>query len=392
MLHPSVGLPDHLRANERGTFTEDSVIRRLPEIARRTSDELDLEEPYHTAVETLAAEVNSGAITQVDEPNAPDAGDWFGYVEPYEGMSWLDVPWFFAETYFYRRLLAATGYSQNGSRKSVDPFAFQKRTALDGAARLAAALEQIDDMAGLLHAALWANSVDLSLWPADDDDAADRIAAVLGSDRTTRLLVDDTSASVERLSGQRPRAQIVLDNAGAELIADLAVAAQVLRRDGTVTFHAKPHPTFVSDVTPDDLLETIELLAGPRSPAPNIGGTLLAGKTTGNLTVQTHPFWVSPLPFWRCPSDLVDQLSGADLVVVKGDANYRRLLGDLHWDPTTPFAAVVRPLQPTVAIRTSKSLVEAGLTADTIARASNTDPDWMVNGEWGMIQLAEEVS
>ena len=104
-----------------------------------------------------------------------------------------------------------------------------------------------------------------------------------------------------------------------------------------------------------------------------------------------HPFWVSPLPFWECPADLVDTLAAADIVLSKGDANYRRLLGDLHWDPTTPFEDIVRPLQPIVALRTSKSMVGAGISPETVARATGTDPEWMSNGQWGMIQVAEEV-
>ena len=51
--------------------------------------------------------------------------------------------------------------------------------------------------------------------------------------------------------------------------------------------------------------------------------------------------------------ELAETISRASLVISKGDANYRRLLGDAHWDPATPFAqAVAYFLAPLVALRT----------------------------------------
>jgi hypothetical protein len=84
-------------------------------------------------------------------------------------------------------------------------------------------------------------------------------------------------------------------------------------------------------------------------------------------------------------------MAGADLVISKGDANYRRLLGDLHWEPTAPFSEIVRPLQPVLALRTAKSLVAAGVDGVTVQRASATDPDWLTSGDWGMVQLAPAI-
>ncbi len=392
MLKPSLPLPDHLRGNETGTFTEDSVVRRLPEIARKTSADNQLDDHHRECVERLAEEIGSGVVTPVDEPEARDAPEWRKHVALYEGLSWVEAPWFFVETYFYRRLLAATGYSQTGVRKGVDPFALQKRTAFEGAVELAGRLgDSLDDGGVLLAAALWANRVDLSLWRAGEGDVDERTAAVMG-DGTDRLLVDDSGRVLDILERSGGDVHLVLDNAGAELITDLALATFVLERGGRVTIHAKPHPTFVSDVTLPDLAETIARLGQQETPAARIGETLVAARGRGTLRETTHSFWVSPLPFWDCPRDLADELASADLVIVKGDANYRRLLGDLHWAPTTPFSSIVRPLQPLVALRTPKSLVAAGLDQQTIDRAAATDPNWMTNGEWGMIQFADRVA
>jgi uncharacterized protein with ATP-grasp and redox domains len=392
MLPPTLPLPDHLRGNETGTFTEDSVIRRLPEIALRTIEDNELTGHRREQVERLADEINSGVITRLDELEASDWLAWVEYVSPYEGLKWVDVPWFFVETYFYRRVLSATGYSQPGERRGVDPFLLQKKTALDGAIDLATGLGGgIGDTRTLIGASLWSNRVDLSLWRAGEGDIDARTADVLGPDASSRLLVDHTDRAVESLGRRGANVHFVLDNAGAELVADLALAADVLGRNGRVTIHAKPHPTFVSDVTLPDLETTIQRLAGEPSTAANIGRAIIDGRKAGTVRESVHPFWVSPLPFWECPGDLVDTLADADVVVVKGDANYRRLLGDLHWDPTTAFTEIVRPLQPLLSLRTPKSLVAAGIAPEKVEEAAAIDPDWMSSGEWGIIQFVDEI-
>ena len=40
------------------------------------------------------------------------------------------------------------------------------------------------------------------------------------------------------------------------------------------------------------------------------------------------------------PPDLRDDFASADLTLMKGDLNYRRLVGDHLWPPTTPFTEV----------------------------------------------------
>lgn len=389
MTPPTTPLPQPLRGNEVGTFAEDSVIRRLPEIALRTAAENHLDQDRAAQVEALADEIGHGTLTRVNEPEAEDALAWASYVAPYLGMRWIDAPWFFVETYFYRRLLAATGYSQPGSRRWVDPFQQQKQMGLEGAFELAARLgDALDDAMTLLGASLWANRVDLSLWPAGEDAAGERTEAVLGSERRSRLLVDDSEVAAEILAIAGVNVHLVLDNAGAELVSDLALAANILSHQGRVTIHAKPHPTFVSDVTVPDLEQTIRRLAEETTSARDIAGVLARAGRTGHLEVDADPFWVSPCAFWECPPHLVDRLGAADLIIIKGDANYRRLLGDLHWHPTTAIDKIIRPPAALVALRTPKAEVVAGLTQSVIDSATATDPHWMVDGEWGMIQYA----
>jgi hypothetical protein len=83
------------------------------------------------------------------------------------------------------------------------------------------------------------------------------------------------------------------------------------------------------------------------------------------------------------------ELARSDLLISKGDANYRRLLGDRHWNFTTPFAEAAAPLPvPVLALRTLKSEVAAGLSQDQVERLDAEDPEWAVNGRWGLLQYA----
>jgi hypothetical protein len=83
------------------------------------------------------------------------------------------------------------------------------------------------------------------------------------------------------------------------------------------------------------------------------------------------------------------ELARADLVISKGDANYRRLLGDRHWAFTTPFDEVVSYFPaPVLALRTLKAEVACGLSAEQVEHLDNTHPDWLTSGEWGVIQFA----
>ena len=99
---PTMSLPEPLRGSELGTFTHDSVVNRMPEIGRRMLAENWFPASVASGVEALLESIPDGRIRQLSDHAAPDAGEWRAYIEPYEGQNWLQIPWFFAETYFYR--------------------------------------------------------------------------------------------------------------------------------------------------------------------------------------------------------------------------------------------------------------------------------------------------
>ena len=67
-------------------------------------------------------------------------------------------------------------------------------------------------------------------------------------------------------------------------------------------------------------------------------------------------YWAQPQPFWDMPAEVVADLKQSAMVFVKGDANYRRLLGDCQWELTTPFTTVAGYFPaPLCALRTLKA-------------------------------------
>jgi hypothetical protein len=299
--------------------------------------------------------------------------------ETLHGPGWLEVPFLWAESTFYHRLLSAVRYNADGPWRGVDPFAFLKNAEL-----ASAPLEGLADLSIVeaMHAALWGNQADLGFRIG--------VTAVTGSGvlgKADDLVVDETDAALAALTG---RVLVVADNAGRELLADLVLADHLLEsgRAGEVAVHVKPMPYYVSDATTADLVACLNRLAGGPPPGAALARRLRAAAADGRFTVTTHEFHCAPYGYERMPPDLAAVFASASVVVFKGDLNYRRLVGDLRWPPTVPFGETVAHFPaPVVALRTLKSDVIVGLTGDAVSRLDAESSDWRISGRYGLIQV-----
>ncbi len=156
-----------------------------------------------------------------------------------------------------------------------------------------------------------------------------------------------------------------------------------------VYLHLKPHPTFVSDAMIKDVHDTTSFLLASDTPQVKSFGQRLENHIQrGSLVLSEDYFWTSPLAFWEMPKAFKDELAHTSLLVIKGDANYRRLLGDRHWDMTTNIADIVCYLPVLmVALRTLKSEVAVGLKPEVVEELVKSDSCWLTNGQWGVIQF-----
>lgn len=248
-------------------------------------------------------------------------------------------------------------------------------------------------LAGMIKLMLWGNRADLSLSAGEVDETSVRESSSSPEVPKTMLLADNSSQvwnNIEKFDNWG----IILDNCGLELATDL-VFAEILLSSGcaeTVTLYAKSHPVFVSDCLTSDVEQHIEWVQEKLGDSCRLSDHY---HSSHKLKVVSDPFFTSGYKY-REISSKASSLDLAfrkhDLLVFKGDANYRRLLGEREWDPTTPFSKVVDyfPYASTLALRTLKYPLAAGIPADKLAQAKSTygDLDWNCTGQCGVVQLS----
>jgi hypothetical protein len=385
-------LPPPLLTSEPGSFAQNTLKVRIPRIILDTIESNSFPHHIRLALEELRAEILQGHIRPLEEA-APDKDFWNEISRDYIGRSWLDVPWYWAETFFYRRMLEATRYFQPDEWHGVDPYLPKKEAELKPNAAPHLLNETLRDLPSaaherfevLLHASLWGNRTDLSYNVSANIQRAERL-----EDERTNLLVDDTLRVWEYLQRKRRGHLVVIaDNAGTELMMDLALVDFLLTENlaENISLHLKQQPFFVSDAMPRDVASALAAMSHAGGQAQALARRVQHYLDTARLRLDTHWFYSTCLFYFQLPEDLWRLLRASDLAILKGDANYRRLLGDAHWSPTTPFAQVTKYFPaPLVALRTLKAEEIVGLRDGEAERLTQIDPQWMVNGKRGIVQ------
>eukprot|EP00934_Nitzschia_sp_Nitz4_P005999 Nitzschia sp. Nitz4//scaffold8_size234185//191279//192592//NITZ4_001289-RA/size234185-processed-gene-0.130-mRNA-1//1//CDS//3329559902//5989//frame0 len=423
---PNLPLPPPLCADQPGTWAHDTMSRRVDgEILERTfQDNRQVWEspPFETILEKFLKlrqdlQSNSPLVLLEDLPSDASAErrdeveSWNQILKPFvdRGENWLTAPWMVSEFYVYRRLMQAIEYwDPNSPGFQYDPFTPSKQAGLESSVRsaesmLAKASILPDTKEGLELAvsfALWGNRMDLSLWPADASHSQLDIFTPILEQASQHLLHDDLDTLADHCDKLRQKGggnvDIIVDNAGFELITDLALAHYLISSGiaSKVTFQVKSHPTFVSDALEKDLVAHVDHHASldPKEypSAQKAGVEWKSFLADGKWVCNADKFWVQGLAMWEMPENLRSDLtSRCDLAFVKGDANYRRLLGDLAWKPTDPFSEIVGCYfpSPVSALRTLKAEIGCGMDSEQVERAKGLDPNWQVNGRFGVVQF-----
>jgi len=398
----SDSLPPYLMTSDPASFARKTIVERKAQIiaqviADHSYPDAILDRLTAFRDEIMHPDHGSSAILALSETGG-DAAFWNAALAAYAGRSWLELPWYFAETYFYRRLLEATGYFMEPAGYQ-DPFAPQKRAQeAIAVSQLAAVWPGIAAAPSdarfltLLHACLWGNRADLSNFTIDQQAVGDTIA-----DRAN-ILIDHTDAVRSLLAGGVNEVAFVNDNVGADSLFDLVLADYLLSQGWAqrVTFHLKNQPFFVSDAMPQDIERVVDLLQTPASTNAlafadaELGHRLGEALAEQRLTLTTHPFWTQCLGFRDMPDAVRAPLQRADLVILKGDVNYRRLLDDRHWPPSTPLAIAAADFpRPFLVLRTLKGEIIAGLEPGQAEHLAAEDPTWLINGLHGLIHLEQ---
>ncbi|MGH7297265.1 MAG: damage-control phosphatase ARMT1 family protein [Polyangiaceae bacterium] len=375
--------PAPIRTDGSNHFARYSMQVRVPRIARDLLDKNRALSPgQRDAVEALAASIEGDAPLPPPRAPAPDVEAWSAAYAEHAKERWLDGEWFHAELAFYREIAAACRYWETGS----DPFLPAKEEELAGErpwARLerslAVSASREERIARLLDDCLWSNRVDLSY----------TVAASRETRHDADLLVDERAAALPFLSGPGCHVHLVADNAGAELALDLALT-DVLLEDAAarVTLHLKMQPVFVSDAIADDVRHTLAGMERRSAEVRALAARLRGAFEAGRLAFAPDPFWSGPRFLWEAPAHLVRAFGAASLVVFKGDANYRRVVGDAPWPPGAPFREATSYARfPLLCLRTMKSDSVLGLPAGLGEHLDATEPRWRIDGQRGLAQV-----
>ena len=386
-------LPPPLMTSEPGSFARATIVERKPQIIHQVIEDNAYPPDIVAALEAFADEIASSPIQPLHE-SASDIDFWNAALAAYTGKTWLEVPWYFAEAYFYRRLLEATRYFQLGPWQGCNPFQMQKRKLIAGdIAQLAGIWEEFSSLdlhalfEGLLHSCLWGNRADLSNFTVK----VKARGGLATYEERHNLLIDHTEQVRAHLANGVRRVDFINDNVGSELLFDLALSDFLLNQGwtGQVNLHVKNQPFFVSDAMPDDVEQTVaSLREAPSQEMRALAARLSHDLAERRLNVNTDPFWTNCLMFRQMPLHLREQLGSASLVLVKGDVNYRRLLDDLHWPFTTKMEDVVTYYPASIAVlRTLKGEIMVGLNRGQADTLNAEDPTWLINGKRGVIQF-----
>ena len=272
--------------------------------------------------------------------------------------TWFSIPMLLAECYVYHliQIYVPCGF---------DCFAEEKQSHFHKSKRenLVSLLSETN-LENISLNCLWANQADLSLHKSGCHQN--------GVDEN--LLLNNFPS----FDFRNKTVHIVLDNSGIELLADLVLARYLARKECKVVLHFKQYPWFVSDCTIADL-EFLQTELTEFSEGRALNDFI---NSSSNIFVESSLVWNSPLPIRHLNRPMYSRFVESDLVIFKGDLNYRKLLFDTHGLAHTNVSEACGNLKfDCLAIRTLKCDTLVGVNVK-----KKLEDDWMHSGKYGIIQ------
>ncbi|XP_071832489.1 damage-control phosphatase ARMT1-like [Apostichopus japonicus] len=423
-------MPERLSAKKKGTFAFKTIADRLPTILTKVIDttyqyrlkaaELYGEEGANDC-KALAGHLSKlRNCLQTDKPleeigDGRDDEEMWNKVlreetETRDGVppSAFTASWLYVECYMYRSVNEGIRKSQH--LRDFDPFRNQKEQALetsrDALITLSLHLQEtlkkgaanFESFSEVIQISLWGNKCDLSISAGVEN--SQKISPVEPLQRLRPYILVNHVEQVWKLlqshSNKPLRLDIILDNAGFELFTDLCLADFMMSTSlvTSVHLHYKAMPWFVSDVTASDFHWTLKQLSDSEDKLlSSFGNKWRDYLKNGRWIVHDHPFWTTCHDFSEMKSvspDLYQELTHSDLIFLKGDLNYRKLVGDREWSHTEPYERALGGFNPAphCALRTLKADVVVGLQKGVDTKIEARNPEWMVSGEYAVIQFS----
>lgn len=388
-----MNLPAPLMTSDSGSYAQYTIIHRKPLILKQVINENNYPSDIIASIIDLSDEIANQTIRPISG-NFHDEETWNQALTTYLGKTWLEIPWYFAETLFYRKLLSAVQYYQPGKWHLHNPFQAQKEKLMsEDCKRLSLEYKDFESLPSeskfdaLFHAALWGNRADLSNFSVTELGRG----SLYGCEDSGSILIDHTQHVRNFLKSGVEQVDFINDNAGADILFDLVLSEFLLSNGWVkkVIFHLKNQPFFVSDAMVPDIFYLFgQLLADPEIRVKTLGEKISNLIESNKLELKQDPFWTSHMMFDQMPHNLITSLHETNLIILKGDVNYRRLLSDLHWPHTKKLEDLTAFFpNPFVTLRTLKSELIVGLEPGVSEAITSEDPSWLINGKRGLIHF-----
>ncbi|KAL9643907.1 hypothetical protein ABK040_013317 [Willaertia magna] len=431
-----------------GGFTYISIVERLPKILTHTiASNSEIKFPINVleAFQQLNKELEQGNVI-TSFSNKVKKNDWKVWQDQFQVQkkTWLEIPWFFLENYFYHLLLEILNYfEREDDYKNENPFYqfdlfhIQKARALENCLQNEVFIqnyfcndftidlnsqlnenERINFMKELFCKSLWGNQADLSLsvglhQPHEHHHVTNHDNNNVNGDAKEKqilhtlqenILVNHLNEVIDYLEKlkmsqnlqQKIVISFILDNCGLELLNDLFLAHYLLQFNycNEIIFYCKSYPVFVSDVMIKDFHFTINQLLQNEK-------TMTFGNICKNYLKQQiwklkeNEFFNSPLSYKEIPTNLENEFSKINFLILKGDANYRRCFNDCKLKLNLNFKNEISYFKMKEAIcclRTIKSYTFIGLDENEetmieskIKALEEKDKDWRYSGKYGVL-------
>lgn len=427
-------LPERLSAKDPMSFAYITTRDRLPVILTQVIDYLCQEKneiPRQYGEESreelkqiigylskLRYEVQTNKPLILIESNGSDVHIWNEYLSKYtlrlnREPQWFEDDWLYTENYMYRRIKAAFEISKQ--LNDFDPFSKKKEKALWGSMDaiiltmeyLYHVIINIDindtdtvrtEFNKFIQLALWSNRCDLSISAGKENIQKDSLVKQL-EEINRNILVNDTDKLwkfINKISQNSNNIclDIILDNVGFELICDLCLLEflTVTKLIHKARLYVKIMPWYVSDTMEKDIYWTLnELRQSQNQNICHLADRYKKRFKCGEWQIEKEQFWTLPYDFSEMrfvDQVLYEKLSDANIILFKGDLNYRKLIGDRKWPTTIPFHIALNNFLPSTlcALRTLKADVVTGLAPGQAETLQKIQSDWMISGDYAVIQ------
>lgn len=408
------------------SFAYFTIKERLPRIITQSIDILvrnkdDIGEEYgedakrelKTVIGELSKlkyEIQTNKPMRNIESNASDVKSYNDYLTQQPNKTYFTAIWLHAECYMYRRIREIFELTEH--LRSYDPFSVQKRSAYETnsaavlqlskylVSNLTDSIDTKSEFIKLLKLNLWGNQCDLSFSSGVVEDCSDwfqildSMEANIVSDHS-----EDVWSAVSDANGTSRIIDIVLDNSGYELFTDLCLADFLISHKfaDSIRIYVKNIPWFVSDVMKSDFDWTLHQLLNSKEKDMKYLGERWTKYVNNQIwTIVQDDFFTLPHDYSLMASTapaLYKQMQEAKVVIFKGDLNYRKLLGEKNWQPSTPCNVALQGFGPSkiVTLRTVKCQLICGLEPGVAEALSVKDPEWETTGKYGVIQYCEDI-